>query len=104
MRCGLGAADLAYCSRGLCASLGYGWDLVGETSPLFVSLSMLIIWVSSWLFIVTTCVQDKRIKEWSLFHVLLILRRGANWVWGPLFLSIAGAALWQEIFSQILSK
>ena len=90
---GLGVVVTAVVAVGL----GYGWIMIGETSPLIVSLSMFVVWVLCGVFVVTTRVQDPNVKEWAPIRTLLNLRRLATWVIATLLLAIVANAIWQEL-------
>ena len=91
--CGLGLVLAA----AITAVLGYGWIMIGETSPLIVSLSMFVVWILCGVFVLTTRIQDTNVKEWALIRTLLNVRRLATWVIATLLLAIVANAMWQEL-------
>ena len=79
------------------AGLGYVWALFGETPGLLVAISMLFVWLATWMLLLTIRVQNSYLRDWGTFRTILRARRLMIQAIVALFLAVIGNAIWQEV-------
>ena len=88
---------VGFLTGAVAAGLGFGWARLGDTPPLYVSLSVLVSWLGVWLHFSTTGIDDPNVRQWGPVRRLLDVWSVGQWVYLLVIIPVAVSAIWQEI-------